>query len=173
MGYGLQLHESRRPSAVDLHACSGPIPRILRESQPRHRRHRRELLIEQLERRLDNVAFRLGFAISRRQARQAVSPRASHGERPQGQHSRVPGERGRRDRRPRQRQETADLEQGTQFAAQNPVPAVVLEVNFEICPASNFICPGALTLTCRSTLSRGIATASEGFPSCQSQLPKS
>jgi len=31
-----------------------------------------ELLIQQLERRLDNVAFRLGFAISRRQARQVV-----------------------------------------------------------------------------------------------------
>src|SRR5260370_42243945 len=31
-----------------------------------------ELLIQQLERRLDNVAYRLGFAISRRQARQVV-----------------------------------------------------------------------------------------------------
>ena len=31
-----------------------------------------ELLIQQLERRLDSVAFRLGFAISRRQARQVV-----------------------------------------------------------------------------------------------------
>ena len=31
-----------------------------------------ELLLQQLERRLDNVAFRLGFAVSRRQARQVV-----------------------------------------------------------------------------------------------------
>ncbi len=31
-----------------------------------------ELLLQQLERRLDNVAFRLGFASSRRQARQLV-----------------------------------------------------------------------------------------------------
>ncbi len=31
-----------------------------------------ELLLQQLERRLDNVAFRLGFASSRRQARQIV-----------------------------------------------------------------------------------------------------
>ena len=31
-----------------------------------------ELLLQQLERRLDNVAFRLGFATSRRQARQIV-----------------------------------------------------------------------------------------------------
>jgi small subunit ribosomal protein S4 len=30
------------------------------------------LLLQQLERRLDNVAFRLGFATSRRQARQIV-----------------------------------------------------------------------------------------------------
>ena len=35
-----------------------------------------ELLIQQLERRLDNVAFRLGFAISRRQAR-PISPRTA------------------------------------------------------------------------------------------------
>jgi small subunit ribosomal protein S4 len=31
-----------------------------------------EILLQQLERRLDNVVFRLGFAISRRQARQLV-----------------------------------------------------------------------------------------------------
>ena len=31
-----------------------------------------ELLLQQLERRLDNVVYRLGFAISRRQARQLV-----------------------------------------------------------------------------------------------------
>jgi small subunit ribosomal protein S4 len=31
-----------------------------------------EILLQQLERRLDNVVFRLGFAMSRRQARQLV-----------------------------------------------------------------------------------------------------
>src|SRR3569832_1328292 len=32
-----------------------------------------ELLLQQLERRLDNVVYRLGFAVARRQARQLVS----------------------------------------------------------------------------------------------------
>jgi small subunit ribosomal protein S4 len=89
-----------------------------------------ELLIQQLERRLDNVAFRLGFAISRRQARQVVR----HG------HVTV---NGRKVNIPSYQVNVGDeiairdyarkhviVEQATQYAAQNPVPAW-LEVNFE------------------------------------------
>jgi hypothetical protein len=46
------------------------------------------------------VAFRLGPA--------GGSPRPRHGQRTQGQHSLLPGERGRRNRHPRERQEAAD-----------------------------------------------------------------
>jgi small subunit ribosomal protein S4 len=88
------------------------------------------LLIQQLERRLDNVAFRLGFAISRRQARQVVR----HG------HVSV---NGRKVNIPSFQVNVGDeiavresakkqviIEQGTQYAAQSPVP-VWLEANFE------------------------------------------
>ena len=89
-----------------------------------------ELLIQQLERRLDNVAFRLGFAISRRQARQVVR----HG------HVTV---NGRKVNIPSYQVNAGDeiairetakklliVEQGAQYAAQNPVP-VWLEASFE------------------------------------------
>jgi small subunit ribosomal protein S4 len=89
-----------------------------------------ELLIQQLERRLDNVAFRLGFAISRRQARQVVR----HG------HVTV---NGRKVNIPSYQLNVGDeiairesakklliVEQGAQYAAQNPVPAW-LDVSFE------------------------------------------
>ena len=89
-----------------------------------------ELLIQQLERRLDNVAFRLGFAISRRQARQVVR----HG------HVTV---NGKKVNIPSYQVSVGDeiaireaakklviVEQGAQYAAQNPVPAW-LEANFE------------------------------------------
>jgi small subunit ribosomal protein S4 len=89
-----------------------------------------ELLIQQLERRLDNVAFRLGFAISRRQARQVVR----HG------HVTV---NGKKVNIPSYQVNVSDeiairenakklivIEQAAQYAAQNPVPAW-LEANFE------------------------------------------
>jgi small subunit ribosomal protein S4 len=89
-----------------------------------------ELLIQQLERRLDNVAFRLGFAISRRQARQVVR----HG------HVTV---NGRKVNIPSYQVNAGDeiairesakkliiVEQGAQYAAQSPVPAW-LEANFD------------------------------------------
>jgi small subunit ribosomal protein S4 len=89
-----------------------------------------ELLIQQLERRLDNVAFRLGFAISRRQARQVVR----HG------HVTVNGKKvnipsfqvnvGDEIAIRESAKKLVIVEQGAQYAAQNPVP-VWLEANFE------------------------------------------
>jgi small subunit ribosomal protein S4 len=81
------------------------------EKASRRRRHRR-LLMQQLERRLDNVAFRLGFAISRRQARQVV--RHGHVE-VNGRKVNIPsypGERGRRDRHSRRQQEAGYCRSG-------------------------------------------------------------
>ena len=45
------------------------------------------MLLQQLERRLDNVVYRLGFAVARRQARQLVRHGHVAGERQEGQHS--------------------------------------------------------------------------------------
>ena len=65
-------------------------------------------LMSLLERRLDNVVHRLGFGLSRAQARQLVWPRPHHGQRPSRQHSQLHGQGGRRDPREEPGQELAD-----------------------------------------------------------------
>src|ERR1700678_3606314 len=70
VGYGLQLHEKQKAKRMYF-TLEGQF-RAYYEKASRAQGVTGELLIQQLERRLDNVAFRLGFAISRRQARQVV-----------------------------------------------------------------------------------------------------
>ena len=70
VGYGLQLREKQKAKRIYFTL----------ESQFRRYYEKAstttgvtgELLLQQLERRLDNVAYRLGYAVSRRQARQIV-----------------------------------------------------------------------------------------------------
>ena len=57
-----------------------------------------ETMLQLLERRLDNVVFRAGFAKSRDMARQLVTPRTLHGERAEGRHPVLPGQRERHRR---------------------------------------------------------------------------
>jgi small subunit ribosomal protein S4 len=128
VGYGLQLHEKQKAKRMYF-TLEGQF-RAYYEKASRATGVTGELLIQQLERRLDNVAYRLGFAISRRQARQVVR----HG------HVQV---NGRKVNIPSFQVNVGDeiairegakkliiIEQGTQYAAQNPVPAW-LEANFE------------------------------------------
>jgi small subunit ribosomal protein S4 len=128
VGYGLQLHEKQKAKRMYF-TLEGQF-REYYEKANRATGVTGELLIQQLERRLDNVAFRLGFAISRRQARQVVR----HG------HVTV---NGRKVNIPSYQVSVGDeiavrdnakklliVEQATQYAAQNPVPAW-LEANFE------------------------------------------
>ena len=70
VGYGLQLHEKQK--AKRMYFTLESQFRAYYEKANKATGVTGELLIQQLERRLDNVAFRLGFAISRRQARQVV-----------------------------------------------------------------------------------------------------
>ena len=70
VGYGLQLREKQK--AKRIYFTLETQFRAYYEKANRATGVTGELLIQQLERRLDNVAFRLGFAISRRQARQVV-----------------------------------------------------------------------------------------------------
>jgi len=70
VGYGLQLREKQK--AKRIYFTLETQFRAYYEKANRAPGVTGELLIQQLERRLDNVAFRLGFAISRRQARQIV-----------------------------------------------------------------------------------------------------
>jgi small subunit ribosomal protein S4 len=128
VGYGLQLHEKQK--AKRMYFTLESQFREYYEKANRATGVTGELLIQQLERRLDNVAYRLGFAISRRQARQLVR----HG------HVEV---NGRKVNIPSYQVKTGDeiavrenarklliVEQGAQFAQQNPVPAW-LEMNFD------------------------------------------
>ncbi len=128
VGYGLQLHEKQKAKRMYF-TLEGQF-RAYYEKASQSTGVTGELLIQQLERRLDNVAYRLGFAISRRQARQVVR----HG------HVTV---NGRKVNIPSYQVNAGDeiairpsakklqvVEQAAQYAAQNPVPAW-LEANFE------------------------------------------
>jgi len=128
VGYGLQLHEKQKAKRMYF-TLEGQF-REYYEKASRAPGVTGEILLQQLERRLDNVAFRLGFAISRRQARQVVR----HG------HVQV---NGRKVNIPSYQLKVGDeiairdgakklviVEAATQYAAQSPVP-VWLEANFE------------------------------------------
>ncbi|MGB7549106.1 MAG: 30S ribosomal protein S4 [Terracidiphilus sp.] len=128
VGYGLQLHEKQKAKRIYF-TLEGQF-RAYYEKANRAQGVTGELLIQQLERRLDNVAYRLGFAISRRQARQVVR----HG------HVEV---NGRKVNIPSYQVNVGDeiairanakkliiVEQAAGYAAQNQVPAW-LEANFE------------------------------------------
>ena len=128
VGYGLQLHEKQKAKRMYF-TLEGQF-RAYYEKANRAPGVTGELLIQQLERRLDNVAFRLGFAISRRQARQVVR----HGHvTVNGKKVNIPSFQVKVGDEIAIRESAKKLvivEQGVQFAAQNPVPAW-LEVNFE------------------------------------------
>ena len=128
VGYGLQLHEKQK--AKRMYFTLESQFREYYEKASRSTGVTGELLIQQLERRLDNVTYRLGFAISRRQARQLLR----HG------HVTV---NGRKVNIPSYQVNAGDViavrdnakkllivEQAAQYAAQNPVPNW-LEANFE------------------------------------------
>ena len=128
VGYGLQLHEKQKAKRMYF-TLEGQF-REYYEKANRATGVTGELLIQQLERRLDNVAYRLGFAISRRQARQVVR----HG------HVSV---NGKKVNIPSYQVNPGDeisirehakkhviIEQGAQYAQQNPIPTW-LEMNFE------------------------------------------
>jgi small subunit ribosomal protein S4 len=128
VGYGLQLHEKQKAKRIYF-TLEGQF-REYYEKANRAPGVTGDLLIQQLERRLDNVAFRLGFAISRRQARQVVR----HGQVTiNGKKVNIPSyqvnvgdEIAIRDKS----KKLIIIEQATQYAASNPMPGW-LEMNFE------------------------------------------
>ena len=70
VGYGLQLREKQKAKRIYF-TQEGQFRNYF-EKAARTRGVTGEMLLQQLERRLDNVVYRLGFAMSRRQARQLV-----------------------------------------------------------------------------------------------------
>src|ERR1700693_2120693 len=128
VGYGLQLREKQK--AKRIYFTLETQFRAYYQKANRASGVTGDLLIQQLERRLDNVAFRLGFAISRRQARQVV--RHGHVE-VNGRKVNIPSYQVNAGDEIAIRESAKKLlivEQGAQYAAQNPVP-VWLEMNFD------------------------------------------
>jgi small subunit ribosomal protein S4 len=128
VGYGLQLHEKQKAKRIYF-TLEGQFREYF-EKANRGAGVTGDLLIQQLERRLDNVVFRLGFAISRRQSRQVV------------RHNQIEVN-GRRVNIPSFQVKVGDeiairagakklliVEQAVQYSSANPVPAW-LEVNYE------------------------------------------
>ena len=70
VGYGLQLREKQK--AKRMYFTQEGQFRNYFEKAARSKGVTGEMLLQQLERRLDTVIFRLGFGMSRRQARQLV-----------------------------------------------------------------------------------------------------
>ena len=128
VGYGLQLHEKQKAKRMYF-TLEGQF-RQYYEKASRTPGVTGELLIQQLERRLDNVAFRLGFATSRRLARQIVR----HGHvQVNGKKVNIPSYQVRVGDEIAVREGAKKMlviEQGVQYAASNPVPTW-LEANFE------------------------------------------
>jgi small subunit ribosomal protein S4 len=128
VGYGLQLHEKQKAKRIYF-TLEGQFREYF-EKANRGAGVTGDLLIQQLERRLDNVVFRLGFAISRRQSRQVV------------RHNQIEVN-GRRVNIPSFQVKVGDeiavragakklliVEQAVQYASANPIPGW-LEVNYE------------------------------------------
>jgi small subunit ribosomal protein S4 len=70
VGYGLQLREKQKTKR--MYFAQESQFRNYFEKAARSKGVTGEILLQQLERRLDNVVYRLGLGISRRQARQLV-----------------------------------------------------------------------------------------------------
>lgn len=70
VGYGLQLREKQKAKRIYF-TLEGQFRNYF-EKAAKSKGVTGEALLQQLERRLDNVVFRLGFALARRQARQLV-----------------------------------------------------------------------------------------------------
>src|SRR5260221_8229849 len=70
VGYGLQLREKQKTKR--MYFTLEKQFRNYFEKATRAKGVTGEALLQQLERRLDNVVYRLGFAVARRQARQLV-----------------------------------------------------------------------------------------------------
>ncbi len=70
VGYGLQLREKQKTKRIYF-TQEGQFRNYF-EKAARTKGVTGEMLLQQFERRLDNVVYRLGFGMSRRQARQLV-----------------------------------------------------------------------------------------------------
>jgi small subunit ribosomal protein S4 len=128
VGYGLQLREKQK--AKRIYFTLESQFRAYYEKASRSAGVTGEILLQQLERRLDNVAYRLGFATSRRQSRQIV--RHGHVE-VNGRKVNIPSYQVQVGDEIKVRPNSAKmtvLESSAEFASHQPVPQW-LQVDFQ------------------------------------------
>ena len=101
VGYGVQLREKQK-----VKRTYGVLENQFRryfEAADRQKGITGELLLQMLERRLDNVVYRLGLRDVAAAGAAARAPRPLHRERQEGGHPVVRGAAGRHDRRAQRR----------------------------------------------------------------------
>ena len=96
-GYGVQLREKQKVKRI-YGVLEDQFRRYFEQAE-RTRGITGETLLQLLERRLDNVAYRLGLRHVAAAGAAARAARPLHGERAQGRHPVVLGQAGRRGRR--------------------------------------------------------------------------
>ncbi len=104
VGYGLQLREKQK--AKRIYFTLESQFRAYYEKASRAQGVTGELLLQQLERRLGQRSFPSRLCQLPPPGAPDRAPRPRGSERPQGEHSFLPGRRGRRDQDPRRQQET-------------------------------------------------------------------
>ena len=111
-----------------------------------------ELLLQQLETRLDNVAYRLGFALQPPPVSAPGRPsRSHHRQRPQGQHPVLPGQGGRRDRDQGKIQSPGHARRVEELRRRSKLSPMARHQSRRGSPARSSPCPSAKTSTCLST----------------------
>ena len=127
VGYGLQLREKQK--AKRIYFTLETQFRAYYQKASNKTGVTGELLLQQLETRLDNVAYRLGFAMSRRQARQVVR----HGHiQVNGRKVNIPSfqvQGRRRDRHPRRLEDAAHARRGEELRQPVRTPVQWLDIN--------------------------------------------
>ncbi|MGA8152548.1 MAG: 30S ribosomal protein S4 [Terriglobales bacterium] len=121
VGYGLQLREKQK--AKRMYFTQETQFRNYFEKAARTKGVTGEVLLQQLERRLDNVVHRLGFSSSRRQARQLVRHGHVHVD---GRKVNIPSYEvsvGEEITIRESSRKLAILEQAKEFASHQPAPA--------------------------------------------------
>ena len=151
VGYGLQLREKQK--AKRIYFTLETQFRAYYQKAANKTGVTGELLLQQLETRLDNVAYRLGFAMSRRQSRQVVR----HGHvTVNGRKVNIPSfqvQGRRRDRHqgrlqgPRRARRVEELRRRPELGASGSTSTATIS------PARSSPCRSAKTSTCPSTSS--------------------
>ena len=150
VGYGLQLREKQK--AKRMYFAQESQFRNYFEKAARAKGVTGEILLQQLERRLDSVVYRLGFAVARRQARQLVR----HGHiAVNGRKVNIPSFQvnvGEEIAIRESSRKLVILEVAKEFASHQTSPTGLRSIARTI-RAGLCRCPGAKTSTCRSTSS--------------------